>query len=624
MSQNHQVQFGVFEVDFRAGELRRAGARVHIQEQPFRVLEMLLEHPGEIITRSEIQQALWPDTQVGDFDHAINVAVKKLRDALGDDADDPKFVETMSRRGYRFIAPVKEAITAVQPLPEPLAPVKSIAEASAPGRLHPRRRTVALAGIVVLALLGIAYYALQYRVRAASPQITSLAVLPLANLSGDPGQEYIVDGITDELITNLGKISSLKVISRTSVMRFKNSTAPVAEIAKELKVDAILEGSVVRQGDRVRINAQLIRTDTDTHLWADTYDRDMSDLLALSSEVTRTIAEQVRTKLTLQERRELQQNRPVVKEAYDAYLQGRYFFHRRQYDKAASYFDIAVQKDPNYLAAWYSLSESRSMSSYIRGGNGIDTSPAREQVMRLAPDSAEAHILRGDERFYGSWDWTACESEFHVAVELSPRSWDALDHYAGCRAVLGEFDEAARHMERLKEMDPLSPNVWQNEGTLFHRAHQPRRAIGSFLKAIELDPRASVYHALGLAYDDEGNTAAAREAYLEALRRGDATPEERKTGEQILSRDGNAAFLQWSARATLERLERAKNVAEVSNLRLASAYVATGDKDRAFQHLEQAYKQRDPHLPFIKVSRVWDPLRSDPRFQDLLRRMKLD
>ena len=347
MTQNHQVRFGVFEADFRAGELRRSGVRVHVQEQPFRVLQMLFEHRGEIVTREEIQQALWPGNQAGDFDHGINVAVKKLRDVLDDNAEGSVFIETLARRGYRLIAPIEDIPSAAT------AVATTSANPSVP-ETESRRRARGLVAVIAISLVAVSaagYYLLQYRGRSAAPEIRSLAVLPLVNLSGDPSQEYFVDGITDELITNLGNIKSLKVISRTSVMRFKNSTAPLPEIARQLKVDAVLEGSVVRRGDRVRITAQLIHAASDTHMWAESFDRQLPDVYTLCSEVTRAIAEQVQAKVTPQEQHELEQNRPVVKEAYDAYLQGRYLFERRQYEQAAGYFEIAVQKDPQYLAA---------------------------------------------------------------------------------------------------------------------------------------------------------------------------------------------------------------------------------------------------------------------------------
>ena len=483
-----------------------------------------------------------------------------------------------------------------------------------------------VAGLALALALAFAFNVRGIRARVAgpaTPKIESIAVLPLANLGGDPSQEYFVDGMTDELITQLSKVRSLRVISRTSVMRFKNSSASLPEIAKQLHVDAVIEGSVMRSGDRVRINAQLL-TANDAHLWADTFDRDLHDVLSLSSEVTRAIAERVRAQLTPLEREQLGQSRAVSEEAYEAYLQGRFLAERGEYKKAAEYFEIAVQKEPEFVSAWYNLAEADDMTNFVEAIYiGRRAREAGDRVMQLAPESAEAYIIRGDERFYREWDWNACEREFGHAVNVAPHNGQALDHYAGCLTALGRYDAARQVLERALEVDPLSPMVYRNLGDNFSRAHQTEQAITYYRRAAELEPEnASVYTALGRAYDASGKTAEARAAYLEAIHRSPLSADEARAQEEILQRQGIAALRRHIAEGQLEKLKLQARTSEVSPFLIARWYVALGQNDEAFRYLEEAYRQRVANLAWLATSPVWDPLRSDPRYSSLLRRMK--
>src|ERR1700720_573230 len=345
------LKFGVFEADLRTGELTKHGKRLSLQEQPFRLLALLLEKPGELVTREELRGRLWPQTIV-DFDHGLNKAISKIREALGDSSENPRFIETVARRGYRFLAEVAVARDG-----QPATVVDELTPRLDPGPLglvdadtSPRRsiRAWGLFGFGVALVLAASLSWILYSRSHASSTIRSLAVLPLENLSGDPSQDYFAEGMTDELITRLAQISALRVISRTSVMTYKSVRKSLPEIARELNVDAVVEGSVSRSGERVRITAQLIRAPTDTHMWAQSYDEDLQDTLALQGKVARDIAEQIRVTLNRQEQAALVKSKTVNPEAYEAYLKGRYFWNKQTGDglkKAIEYFSRAIKTD---------------------------------------------------------------------------------------------------------------------------------------------------------------------------------------------------------------------------------------------------------------------------------------
>jgi TolB-like protein/DNA-binding winged helix-turn-helix (wHTH) protein len=323
-------QFGPYELDSAAGELRKHGVKVKLQEQPLQILHKLLENPGEIVTREELQKHIWPADTFVDFDHGLYSAVQRLRDALGDTAETPRYIETLPRRGYRFIGPIKngnliEEKTGTAP--------RETAASDIQKRPAPRRNWRVPTIVAIGAVLVVLLFALALKGRrllgVATPAIRSIAVLPLQNLSNDPSQEYFADAMTEELITELSRIRALKVISRTSVMRFKKTDKPLPEIARDLGVDGIVEGSVLRSGDRVRITAQLIYAPKDANLWAETYDRDLRDVLALQSTVASAIAKEVNVEVTRPEQSQLKKLRPVNPRALDAYLTGRYHLEKK-------------------------------------------------------------------------------------------------------------------------------------------------------------------------------------------------------------------------------------------------------------------------------------------------------
>ncbi|MET0232286.1 MAG: winged helix-turn-helix domain-containing protein, partial [Rhodanobacteraceae bacterium] len=352
-----RLRFAVFEADLALGELTRLGRRVRLQEQPFRVLAMLLQNPGALVTRETLRRELWPQAIV-DFDHGVNKAISKIRDALGDSPENPRFVETIPGRGYRFLADVK-------PIEAPAAAPEADAPVAAPAGAR-RMRTILAVGLVALAIAIAVAFGLQTpRNVPATSGTQSLAVLPFENLTHDPAQEYFADGMTDELITSLGQIRALHVISRTSAMSYKGAHRKLADIARELGVDSIVEGSVLRAGNRVRITAQLIRLPADDHIWAHSYEGDLGDTIALQRDVAQAIVQQVGASLTLPEQKALSAARHVDPDALEAYLKGRYFFNRRTregLDKAIEAFDRAIAIDPGYAAAYSGLADTYALA----------------------------------------------------------------------------------------------------------------------------------------------------------------------------------------------------------------------------------------------------------------------
>ena len=486
----------------------------------------------------------------------------------------------------------------------------------------------AVAGLITLLaiLAGLTVGSLRERLfgRGGPPRIEFIAVLPLANLSRDPEQEYFADGITEELITQLSQIRSLKVISRTSVMRYKEAKKPMPEIGRELKVDAVVEGSVQRSGSRVRISAQLIHAATDRHLWARSYERELKDVLPLQDEVARAIAAEVRIELTPREHARLSRTRSVNPEAYEAYLKGRFFASTpRGRPKGIQYLEEAVRKDPGYALAWAVLAEREGMMYYTQDlplSNKVLTEMRR--AVELDNTLAEAVVNIGDLKFCWNWDWTGGEAEFRRAVELDPGSVDAQYHYAGCLWMLGRKEAGLRQTERAHQLDPLSPSINNQLGGFLRAIGQHERAIEQYQKTIDLDPTdAAAYSGLGAVYEDLGRHEEAVAAYLKAESLSGRSPEAMKALQSTFRDGGIRALHSKLAQERLERLKERAKQERVSPRAFAAVYAALGEKDQAFHWLEQAYQQRCPTLAWLKVQRQWDPLRSDPRFQDLLRRM---
>jgi TolB-like protein/Flp pilus assembly protein TadD len=567
------ARFGTFEVDLRTGEVRKAGLKIRLQAQPFQVLARLLEHPGEMVTREELRKKLWSTDTFVDFDHGVNTAINKIRQALGDSAENPRFVETVARHGYRFIAPV-EAVGAI-----PESPLR----------------------------------------------IQSIAVLPLENLSGSPEQEYFADGMTEALITDLGKISALRVISRTSVMRYKGTKKPLPEIARELNVDGIIEGSVVRSGDRIRITANLLHAATDRHLWAESYERGLSEILALQSEVAQAIANAIKIKLTPQEQTRLARARSVNPEAHEAYLKGRYYWSMRTQGglkESLEYFQEAIEKDPGYALAYAGLADSYlvlAVYAVMAPREGIPRAKAAGfKALEMDETLAEAHTSLGVARWSYDWDWVGAEQEFKRAIELNPGYAIARHWYAAYLSRMGRHNEAIAEIRRAQELDPLSLAVNASGAVVFICARRYDEAVAECRRTLELNAGYYPAHVfLGVAYEQQKLYDEAISEYQKAVALDEGNP----VCSGFLARGYAAVGRRTEALKILSNLRELSKRRYVSSYVIAQAYAAIGDFDQACVWLEKAYEERTFELSNLKVDPRFDCLRSDPRFQDLLRRM---
>jgi TolB-like protein/DNA-binding winged helix-turn-helix (wHTH) protein/Tfp pilus assembly protein PilF len=636
----HSLRFGIFEVDLQAGELRKGGLKIRLQEQPFQVLGILLERSGKVVTREELQKTLWPQDTFVDFDHGVNTAINKIRQALGDSAENPRFVETVARRGYRFIAPVE--IVGAHENAAPVTPVGASPDAGDDRRTEDAARraalqrrfvaaTVALALVAVAVLLALNVAGLRDRLvrqGATLPKIESLAVLPLENLSRDPEQEYFADGMTDELITSLAKIGSLRVISRNSVMQYKGQRKPTPQIAKELNVDAVVEGTVLRAGNRVRISAQLIQANPEKHLWAESYERDLRDVLALQGEIARAVADQIRIELTAQERTRLSSSRPVNPESYQLYLMGRYHAGKATVEgfmKGIEYFQQAIEKDPGNALAYAGVAHCYA---YLGGGFGHlptkeASSKARAAALRaleIDDTLAEAHSSLAVIRWQHDWDWSSAEREFKRAVELNPNSAVVHNEYMGYLASVGRLDQSIAEGRLAQQLDPFGPRVVGDIGWAYMINRHYDEALAYLQKALELDPNLPwVRVNLVMTYVLLGRQT-------QALAESEKLEQYAYSAEHTMEASdlgyGYAVMgKRPEAQRILAHLKKLAKTRYVDASRIALVHAGLGEKDQAFEWLQRAYVEHSGSVWGLKVNPRWDPIRSDPRFQDLLRRM---
>lgn len=562
------VRFGLFELDLASGELRKRGVRVRLHEKPFRVLAALVARPGELVTRQELQRELWPGETFVDFDGNLNAAVRKLRDALGDSATSPRFIETLPRRGYRFIAPVE-------------------GEASAESRPPRRRRLWIAAGAIGAAVVIAIALAPQARLPAQGDERLMLAVLPFANLDADPDREFFCDGMTEELIAQLGRLQPerLGVIARISAMTYKDSDKDVPQIGRELGVDFLIEGSVRSSGDRLRITAQLIRVADRTHLWAESYDAEPGDLLDVQGDVAVRVAHALAL--------ELLPDRPLARaragtrstEAYEAYLQGRFNVNRfsgEGYRAAIAHFGRALEADPGYAAAHAALAIAHDLRAFTGEVPLAEAFEAARhharRALELDPRSAEATAALAFVRLYHDYDFAGADAAFARALELDPNYAMAHHWWAGAHAAVGEHDRAIAAVRESLELDPVSLSVLSDLGWYYLYADRPEEGLAECRRVLDVQDygwaRACIDHALAM------------------LGRG-----EPPAGEPI-DAPGESS---WQA------MEQA----------------AAGELDAAFATLERALERRDPWLVFLRVDPRFDPLAGDPRFESLAARIGL-
>jgi len=629
------ARFAGFELDLRTGELKKNGRRVRLQAQPLKALRVLLEHPGELVTREQLRREVWPQDTFVDFDHGLNKAVAKLRDAVDESDTSPSIIETLPRLGYRFIPSVewsdkdRSSNIGSEPSSESQDEEPN-GESSPPGTVEPSRvserpggsrRRIALLIVAALVLV-LGAIPIVKRIRDArstkQPQlIKSIAVLPLENLSGDPAQEYFADGMTDELITMLAKNPGLRVISRTSVMQYKKVHRPLREVAQELGVDGILEGSVDRSGSRVHMTAQLIDAASDTHVWAESFDRDLSDVGSLQTELAQTIAQQVGAKTSSTGRAQ----RRVNSEAHDAYLLGRYFWFEFDHEKSREYFQKAIDLQPDYADAWSGLADYY-IGSTVDGEFRPDVAmpqggAAARKALELDDLDAEAYNSMAAFQLFYQWNWEAADRDSARAVELNPSF--AEGHHLRAKALrpLNRMDEALREERKAMELDPFA-RPWALSYTLLG-ARQYDAALNEARVRSEAEPNnAELHEVLSQAFFMKGME---KEAEEEDERAQQLWGEKELLAEQVrvYRRGGFRAVLEWRPEAAKRRA--AKHY--VSPMEFADMYGQLRRKEETLQYLEQAYEERAPYLVFVQHDANFDFLHADPRYRAIIKKMGL-
>jgi TolB-like protein/DNA-binding winged helix-turn-helix (wHTH) protein/Tfp pilus assembly protein PilF len=629
-----RVCFGAFEADLASGDLRKHGLRVKLRGRPFDVLCALIEQPGELVTREALRERLWAADTFVDFDHGLNAAVNKLREALGDAADNPRFIETVPRRGYRFIAPVSPLVV---PAPVTIAPAEpspvlppAPAEPDPPPPATAKRSRWWIWPAAAVLLAGAAVWTVRLtagRAPARGPQ--RVAVLPFRNLSGDPSQEYFVDGMTEALIAELAQVSSLRVISRTSVTPYKTTQKTLRQIASELGVDVVLEGSAIRSADKVRVTAQLIEASSDQHLWARTYDCDLGDVLDMQRRVAREATAEIRAAVTADETARLSRSSPVDPRAHDAYLRGMFLRGRLTEEgllKSIEYFDEAVRIDPDYADAYAGLADSWRML----GAAGWELRPPREtapkaraaaeRALAIDPDHAAAASILALVRFEHDWDWPGAEAGLRRVIGQQPGFSRGHLRYSGFLTAMTRFDEAQREARLAKDLDPLSAIAGQTLAIRYYYGDRCDLAEPEFRKALELEPSSFVAR-LGLGQ------CAWREGRVK-----EALPDFERA---VADSQGSTYVLGWlgfayaqagdgaRARGVLARLEHPADGRYAPRFPPALVCLGLGDRAGALDRLESAFRERSAWMAFLRAEPELAALADEPRFRELDRRVGL-
>jgi TolB-like protein/DNA-binding winged helix-turn-helix (wHTH) protein/Flp pilus assembly protein TadD len=630
------LRFGPFEVNFTTGEVRKQGIRLKVQDQPFQVLKMLLARPGGLVTREEIRRSLWPSGTFVDFDNGLNASVNRLREALGDSAESPKFIETLPRRGYRFIGVLDSASPAAGEVAgdlRRLARDESIAIPAAPQRIlfsaaSRLRFAIAVGVAAVLALLLVITVRRQPSAGRSERTIHTIAVLPLENLSRDPEQQYFVDGLTDQLITDLSQISALQVISRTSVMQYKGAHKPLSQVARELSADALVEGTVLRAGDQIRITAQLVQAASDTNLWADSYERNLRDVLGLQNEVARAIAERIKVTLTPQQQARLGAARVVNPAAYEAYLKGRFYWNQWTEDavrKGIQYFQQALQTDSNYAPAYAGLADSYNSL----GDFGLSVLPTREilpemeraarKAIELDDRLADGHASLAMARFQ-AWDWSGAENEFQQAIELNASDAIAYHWYAHYLFAMGRVDEALTASKRAYELDPVNPEMGVHLQWHYYFTRQYQNVIDQGHKVLEMSPDFSEAHYyLGLAYEKQKHFPEAVQELTKAVELSGGRVDFRGALGHAYAVSGRRS----DAVRLLNALETESANHRVSPFAIAQISIGLGDKKKTFAYLERALADNSYGVVTLRDDPYFDSIRNDARLEQLVHHLNL-
>jgi TolB-like protein/DNA-binding winged helix-turn-helix (wHTH) protein/tetratricopeptide (TPR) repeat protein len=646
------IRFATFAVDLQTRELRKNGLKLKLHGQPFEVLAMLLEQAGEVVGREQLRERLWPTDTFVDFDHGVNTAINRLREALGDSADNPRFIETLPRRGYRFIAPVESSAPPAQAAPRVSStapetlPVPAAKAVKASGKW--KKFAGILAAMVLLGLLVAANVGdFRHRLLGGQPRtpVQSIAVLPLVNLSNDVNQDYFADGMTEALTTDLGKISALRVISRTSVMQYKGTKKSLPEIARELQVDALVEGTVLRSGNHMRITANLVQASPEKHLWAESYDSEVMDILAVQTQVAQAVAREIQVKLTPAEQKLLSNARPVNPAAHDDYLKGRYLCDqdtRPGLDKGIPYFQRAIQEAPDDPLGYAGLADCYSLLAY---GGDLFTNDltgnsyllkARDAALRalqLDPNLAEAYTSLGKVRMILEWDWVGAETEFKRAIGLNPSYAAAHMWYAHYLVAVGRYDEAVLEAKRSLELDPFSQFTRDYAEWACFLARHYDLAIQLSRQSVELTPQSPWAHFdLAQAYEGKGQSDEAIQEYLLAQASFGMSQERLAELRKEYQKSGAKGYWRKSLELCEQAIRQPRKSASPSgfgycdymqHMDAAAILVRLGDYEAAFANLDQASKNHSAYILYLNAYSIWDPIRPDPRFRNLTRRMGL-
>ena len=596
------IRFGRFEADLRTFELRKDGVKVKLQNQPFQILQMLLEHPGEVVTREDIRKRIWPADTFVDYEHSVNTAIKKLRQALDDRPEHPAFIETIPRIGFRFLGTID-------------GPAKTEAPKPSGQPIHPARRGAGfILGVVLLAacVVGTVVF---LRTKGTWPnKIRSIAVLPLVNLSSDPQQEYFSEGMTSELITALARFDGLQVTSHTSVRRYRDPKRPLPEIARELGVDAVIEGTVMRSGNHVRITVQLIDARSDRHVWAESYDSDVRDILALQGELAQKIAAEAGVQLTASEQARLSQKKVVDPAAHEALLKGDFYWNRSTctgFRQALEYYQQAAKMDPGYVLAFASVGDAYFYLADRGCMPQQEGFPKSKQyalkAVELDPDVPDAHTTLGSVAFSYEWDWATTEKELQQAIALAPNDGGAHAGLALYLTARGRVADGLAEMGKAHQLDPVSQMSNITSAYVFYLAHQFDQAIAAANKFLELYPQSgAAYYWLGQCYEQQGKEQEALAAYRHA-----------STGSELEGGPPQSIHEFWQRRSARERASQLDACLQMQD----SAHLK--NRETTLNLLEWGYQHHCDGLQFLKAEPIYDHLRGEPRFQKLLLRLGL-
>lgn len=634
------VRFGAFEIDLNACEIRKRGLRLKVSEQPFQILSILLEKPGQVVTRDELRNRLWPSDTFVDFDHGLNNAVMRLREVLGDSSESPRYIETLPRRGYRFVAHVEEVSQPAAALAMTTSSDHAASEsgerttAAAISRIRewlklPRVAVLSGMTLILVVLSGFAVHFLRGREagKVAASRSMSLVVLPLENMSGDKDQDYFADGMTDDLIANLAKIRSLRVISRSTAMAYKGTHKPLSEIARELQVDAVVEGTVLKAGQRVRITAELVQVSTDQHLWAETYESQLGDILSLQNRVSSAIVDEIRINLSAQDKERLARKTTLVPEAYEDYLKGRYYWNKRSgegFEKAIGYFEEATHKDPQYALAYAGLADCYGIIGATIFGNvpaaeaGPKAKAAAIRALQLDPTLAEAETSLATAEFNYDWDWPTAAQGFQKAIRLNPSYATAYQRYSLYLIAMGRIDESFEQINKARELDPLSISINASYGWRLYLARQYDRAIEQLRTTLEMDPTYEWAHLiLGQAYEQKGQFDQA----ISELRKASELSHDSPLMVSALAHAYALAGHPLESQKLLAQLSAESKQQYVSPFYIAVVYAGLRKNELAMDWLEKAYGDRSNGLVFLRVEPELDSLREIPRFIALQRKL---